>query len=92
MLSQQNPLIEKAVGVLKELSADEQIRMEAQYRQRAIRDEISRQNSSREEGREEGAAEKAGEIATNMLKMGLSIEQIKTATGLTEEDILALKQ
>ncbi|MDR1754109.1 MAG: Rpn family recombination-promoting nuclease/putative transposase [Eubacterium sp.] len=56
MLSQQNPMIKKAVGVLKVLSADEQVRLEAQYRERAIRDEISRMESSRTEGIEIGEA------------------------------------
>jgi predicted transposase/invertase (TIGR01784 family) len=88
------------VGVLKVLSADEQVRLEAQYRERAIRDEISRMESSRSEGIEIGEArgelrgetKKAKEIAQKSLAIGLSIEQIQSITGLPKEEILALKQ
>ena len=49
----------------------------------------------REEGREEGLAEgeakKPLEIAKKMLEMGLSVEQITEATGLSEEEVLKLK-
>ena len=49
----------------------------------------------REEGREEGLAEgkteERLEIAKKMLEMGLSVEQITEATGLSEEEVLKLK-
>jgi predicted transposase/invertase (TIGR01784 family) len=92
MLSQQNPMIKKAVGVLKVLSADEQIRLEAQYRARAIRDEISRIESSRAEGMEIGETRSKRETAKKALAIGLSIKQIQAITGLAKEEILALKQ
>ena len=38
-------------------------------------------------GAEQGAETKAGEIALNLLKMGLSVEQIADSTGLTVEEI-----
>jgi predicted transposase/invertase (TIGR01784 family) len=43
-----------------------------------------------EEGKQEGSKEKSIEIARNLLKMNLSIEQIKEATGLTEQEIKIL--
>jgi predicted transposase/invertase (TIGR01784 family) len=43
-----------------------------------------------EEGKQEGSKEKSMEIARNLLKMNLSIEQIKEATGLTEQEIKIL--
>ena len=43
-------------------------------------------------GELKGKLETTREIAANLLTMDLSIEQIKTATGLTEQEILALKQ
>ena len=43
------------------------------------------------EGREEGKKENSLEIAKKMLEMGLSVEQITEATGLSEEEVLKLK-
>lgn len=42
------------------------------------------------EGRAEGKAEEKRAIARNMKAIGLTLEQIKTATGLTENEIEAL--
>ena len=99
MLAKENPMIEKAVGILEILSGDEKVRMEAFYREREIRDELSRMQSARQEGREEGReqGEQEGrlkekmETAKNFLKMGLSIEQISKGTGLNIEEIQKLK-
>ena len=44
------------------------------------------------EGLSEGEAKKSLEIAKKMLVMGLSTEQIAQATGLSEEEIIKLKQ
>ena len=43
------------------------------------------------EGREEGKTEERLEIAKKMSEMGLSVEQITEATGLSEEEVLKLK-
>ena len=45
----------------------------------------------REEGLAEGKTEERLEIAKKMLGMGLSVEQITEATGLSEEEVLKLK-
>ena len=42
----------------------------------------------REEGRLEGKMERNIEIAHNLRKMGLSIDQIAEATGLTKEELI----
>jgi len=83
MLGQENPTIGKAVGILKELSGDEKVRMEAFYREKEIRDEISRQTSARLEEREA--------IAIKLLSMGFDVKVIQDATSLTEAQIMALK-
>ena len=44
----------------------------------------------RVKGRAEGKAEEKRAIARNMKAIGLTLEQIKTATGLTENEIEAL--
>ncbi len=48
-------------------------------------------DEGREEGKEEGREERTWEIAKNLLKNKVSIEIIKTSTGLTEKQIEALK-
>ena len=54
MLAERSPQMKKAVGVLKELSADERTRMLAEAREKARKDAASRLNWAREEGKEEG--------------------------------------
>ena len=46
---------------------------------------------AKEEGLAEGKTEERLEIAKKMLEMGLSVEQITVATGLSEEEVLKLK-
>ena len=46
----------------------------------------------KEEGRAEGMSQRSLEIARNLLSLGLSIDQITQATGLTEEEIELLKE
>jgi predicted transposase/invertase (TIGR01784 family) len=91
MLAKKNPMIEKAVGILEVLSGDEKIRMEAFYREREIRDEISRITSARNEGKAEGRNEKGIEIAKKLLTTNLSVGQISEATGLSIKEIQKLK-
>ncbi|HIT90206.1 MAG TPA: Rpn family recombination-promoting nuclease/putative transposase [Candidatus Merdenecus merdavium] len=57
MISQENPMIKKAVGVLKELSEDERTRLLEEAREKARKDEASRYEGALEIGREEGRVE-----------------------------------
>ena len=77
MLAQRNPQMQKAVGVLKELSADERTRMLYEQREIARRDMVSRMDGARREGKIE--------VARNLLKMGMPLEQVVAVTGLTCE-------
>jgi predicted transposase/invertase (TIGR01784 family) len=76
MLTQENPAINKAVGVLMELNASQRRRMLAESRQKARWDE---------QARLEGA-EKKGE-ARAYKKMGIALSQIAADTGLSVEEI-----
>ena len=67
MLATKSPELKKAVGVLKELSADERTRMIAEDREKARRDEASRINGARREGQKE---------ILDLLKSGISPEEI----------------
>ena len=46
----------------------------------------------KEEGRAEGMSQRSLEIARNLLSLGLPVDQITQATGLTEEEIELLKK
>ena len=46
----------------------------------------------REEGREEGMEKGKKDTAVNLLKMGLEVEKIIKATGLSKKEVLALKK
>ena len=91
MLATKNPELKKAVGVLKELSADERTRMLAEAREKARRDMVSRMDGARREGREEGREEGVQianlENARKMKGLGFSVENIRAVTGLLEETI-----
>ena len=54
-------------------------------------DVINQLYYAKEEGLAEGKTEERLEIAKKMLEMGLSVEQITEATGLSEEKVLKLK-
>ena len=78
--------------MLRHLSADQQVRQEAYYREKLLHDEASALGSARREGKAEGKAEGRAEgkaeersaIAENMRKNGFTEEQIKLALGYSD--------
>ena len=95
MLAKKDKAIGAAVGKLKELSRDESLRMLAESRQIAQWDEESRMRGAMNEGlargRQEGQRKKALEIARKLLASNLSLSIIQDATGLSQDEILALQ-
>ncbi len=84
-----NPVIQKAFGVLKTISADEETRRLAEMREDALRNEVSMLNAARREGKIEG--EKG--VALNMIALGtFSMEQISQVTGLSLDEVRRLKR
>lgn len=71
------PEIQKAVVILHEMSADEEMREMARLREKAILDEQSAMNFARREGREEGRVEERETIIARMREDGLTEEQIQ---------------
>ena len=59
--------------------------------EKAEKDKLSAIETAREKGLVEGEHKKAIETAKNFLKMGLSIEQVASGTGLTVEELRVLK-
>ena len=84
MLAERSPQMRKAVGVLKELSADERTRMLFEEREKARRDIASMVNGARQE--------QATMIARKLLKRNRPIDEIIEDTGLTFEEIEQLKK
>lgn len=87
MLAQRSPQMRKAVGVLKELSADERTRMLYEEREKSRRDIASMMCGARREGQTEATEN----IARNLLLMDMPVDAITKATGLTLDEIEALK-
>jgi predicted transposase/invertase (TIGR01784 family) len=81
------PEINDAMETLKYISADPETRALADLRQKTINDHNSEITVAREEGKAEGKME----TALNLLSMGLTVEQISKATGLTVDEIKALE-
>ena len=79
MIAERSPQMRKAVGVLKELSADERTRMLYDEREKARRDIASMMDGV------------AKEIARKLLKRHRPIEEIMEDTGLTLLEIESLK-
>ncbi len=90
MITKDYPAINKAVGVLKALSADDEAYEVAEKLEQRRRDEASRLWGAMEAGRREGRKE--GQIATarNMLADHASCEYIARMTGLTLDEIRKL--
>lgn len=98
-LAGKDEVMAEAYATLKVLSADEKERLRAEYREKAIRDEIARQEWAEEEGRrkglekglekgiQEGEAKSKRSIAREMLKDGMPVEGIARWTGLSVTEI-----
>ena len=75
----------KTTVILREMSADEQIREEARRREKRLHDEATALNHARQEGEvigeARGRAEGIASVAEVMRKKGYSEEQIKDLLG-----------
>ena len=75
------PEVQDTIVMLRHLSADQQVRQEAYYREKLLHDEASALESARREGEAKGKAEERSAVAENMRKNGFTEEQIKLALG-----------
>ena len=98
MIAQKDPYIDSAYQQLQIISQDKQKRLEYEARQKAILDynqfmyEAEQRGKEQGEkiGREQGEKEKGIQIAKNLLSLGLDVNTIMTATGLSLQDIEVL--
>ena len=84
---EENNDIKEAVDELTGMSKDEELRRIAELREKAIRDEYAAISLATKRGIEQGITQGKVEIAKKLLEMKMSMEDIKKATGLTEEEI-----
>ena len=86
--------VKEACDILKHLSADERMRLDAENRMKAWRDEMDRLDGAREEGigigRKQGIDIGKKDVARNLLQMNIPLDQIILATGLTRDEISSL--
>jgi predicted transposase YdaD len=93
-LAERNPNIRKTVVTVKKLSADEEMRMYAEAKEKARRDEASRMKHAIEESEAKGKAEGV-DIAIEVriaLKSGKSIEEAARIFGLDVEKVRKLAE
>ena len=91
-----DPILKNPVNTLEFFSQDALERALYEDRRKALLDWNSSIRSAKEEGREEGRQEgerrQALATARNLLGMGLSIQQIAQATGLSAAEVEQIRQ
>ena len=100
MLSGKNASIDKAYERLQVISQDRQKRMEYEAREKAVRDYNQMMRESHEHGisigekrgEKRGAEQRSIEIAKKLLAAGVEEEIITESTGLSLDQIKALKE
>lgn len=108
VLKMKESAIKQAVDVLEWLSQDPETIRSYEQRQKELRDEISRIEGAKEEGIKIGMEigmgigmeigiekvkkEEKIEIATKLLKLGISIKDVCQATGISQEEMKKLQQ
>ena|GEM_PF-5053730 len=83
-LAEKNKNIKKAYDLLKIISKDEKAKMLYEARQAEISDQLTRIKSAEDK--------KAIKIAENLLKMGISVEQVAAASEISIEKVLEIKK
>ncbi len=94
VLAEKNPHVKKAVAKLMSLTADEQVRMEAESREKLRRDIAAQMKAAKESGEAIGKAKGREEgllsVARNLLDLGRPVEEIAQVTGFSREKIQSL--
>ncbi|ADG05608.1 conserved hypothetical protein [Kyrpidia tusciae DSM 2912] len=99
-LAMGDPAIRKALTTLEFLSQDEEARRLYEERMKGLQTYLADMEGARQEGREEGRKEgrKEGDrearraLAKNFLGMGLTVEQVAKGTGLTRNEVEAIRR
>jgi predicted transposase/invertase (TIGR01784 family) len=86
-ISKNSPMIREAYGALAQYAFTPEELLEYERYDMQKDAEETRLKDAKAEGLAEGELKKARETAINLLSMGLSLEQIAKATGLSVEDV-----
>lgn len=87
MAVKKNKLLKKAQDEVDYLTGDPEIRRVLELQEKWAWDEQFYRNIARKEGREEGKEESKREIAKKFLNLGVELDKIIEATGLSKEEI-----
>ena len=90
--SMEVPEMEQAINAYYTITASPEFREIERLREKARHDEAQALYHAKLEGIQQGASDRNIEIARNLLKINLPLEQIATATGLTTEEIENLRR
>ncbi|MCO5118791.1 MAG: Rpn family recombination-promoting nuclease/putative transposase [Burkholderiaceae bacterium] len=86
------PPVREAMATLAQISEDDQARLNAEARKRALMDQAALVDEARSEGEQKGLAEAAQNIARQLIdQLGLDDATIARLTGLSEADVERLR-
>ena len=85
------PFMNQAIEAMRTISASPEFREIARQREIARLNEATALHYAHQEGRQEGQHEKSLDIAKNLLRMSLSVENIMESTGLTRDEVESLR-
>lgn len=76
-LATSSPVMQKAVAVLRQMSADEKELYQIKQREKAVHDEVSAREYEHQQGIVQGIKQGKQELISKMKKSGMSDEQIQ---------------
>jgi predicted transposase/invertase (TIGR01784 family) len=83
MIAERNPEVREAVNTLYRISEDPEVRAQMEYREKARRDHATLLHAAVQEAK----VRTETQIARNMKKRGIPIDQIAEDTGLSIKDV-----
>lgn len=86
-----NPAIQKGINVIRNYNSDAEIRRLAFVRERALRDEASLLEDSRNDGIAKGRTELSKEIALKLIRRGFNDDEIIDYIGITRDELERIK-
>lgn len=85
------PVMSEAINAYRSITVSPEYRELERIRDRALHDEATALRRAKDEGRNEGINEKASEIASKLIKLGMSSLQIVEITGLPLDEVEKLR-
>ena len=83
-------VMSEAISAYRAITASPEYRELERLREKAGHDEAQALLHAKIKGREEGKAEGKAEVIQSFIKMGMPLEQIMRATGMTQKELKTL--